>query len=119
MNFEEQMKQINICGIGPLRISRALLQAKLVKGSIIIITSQAGSTEWRFTQCPDGGDYGHHMSRAACNMGGEACPTPVEREPSAPALLHSCAALQKRGGARASRGNLRATRRAYAELTPR
>ena len=37
----------------------------------MIITSQAGSAEWRFTQNADaGGDYGHHMSRAACNIMG-------------------------------------------------
>ena len=70
MNFEEQMKQIDICGLGPLRVSWAMINKGLVKGSIIIVTSQAGSAEWRFTQNPEGGDYGHHMSRAACNMGG-------------------------------------------------
>merc|ERR1711920_220900 len=33
--------------------------------------SQAGSAEWRSTQNKDkGGDYGHHMSRAACNIAG-------------------------------------------------
>jgi len=88
MNFEEQMKQINICGIGPLRISRALLHAKLVKGSIIIITSQAGSTEWRFTQCPDGGDYGHHMSRAACNMGGVLLAQELKKDGIPVLLVH-------------------------------
>jgi NAD(P)-dependent dehydrogenase (short-subunit alcohol dehydrogenase family) len=70
MNFDEQLKQIDICAVGPLRVSRALLAKGLVKGPIIFITSQAGSAEWRFTQNPEGGDYGHHMSRAACNIGG-------------------------------------------------
>jgi len=70
MNFDEQLKQINICAVGPLRVSQALLEKGLVTGSIVIITSQAGSAEWRFTQNPEGGDYGHHMSRAACNIGG-------------------------------------------------
>ena len=70
MNFDEQLKQIDICAVGPLRVSWALLKAKLVTGSVVIITSQAGSAEWRFTQNPEGGDYGHHMSRAACNIGG-------------------------------------------------
>mmetsp|Transcript_31988 Transcript_31988/g.36393 ORF Transcript_31988/g.36393 Transcript_31988/m.36393 type:complete len:126 (-) Transcript_31988:234-611(-) len=38
---------------------------------LAIITSQAGSVEWRSTQNKDdGGDYGHHMSRAACNIAG-------------------------------------------------
>ena len=40
-----------------------------MRGAIVVITSQAGSAEWRFTQNPEGGDYGHHMSRAACNIG--------------------------------------------------
>merc|ERR1711974_317457 len=40
------------------------------KPAIVIISSQAGSAKWRFTQNKDkGGDYGHHMSRAACNIG--------------------------------------------------
>lgn len=71
MNFDEQLKQIDICGVGPLRVSRALLLAGLLgsESKIIIISSQAGSVEWRFTQNPSGGDYGHHMSRASCNMG--------------------------------------------------
>ena len=67
------MKQINICGIGPLRINAAAVQhGALAEGAkLIIITSQAGSCEWRTTQNKDeGGDYGHHMSRAACNIAG-------------------------------------------------
>jgi len=70
MNFDEQIKQIDICAVGPLRVSSALVNAGLVKGSIVVITSQAGSAEWRSTQnANEGGDYGHHMSRAACNIG--------------------------------------------------
>lgn len=70
LSFEEQAKQIDICAMGPLRVSSALFKAGLVKGSVVIISSQAGSAEWRFTQNPEGGDYGHHMSRAACNIMG-------------------------------------------------
>lgn len=64
INFEEQMKQINICAVGPLRVSAAFLHAGLLqKGSkIIMITSQGGSVSWRFTQNPTGHDYGHHVS---------------------------------------------------------
>ena len=69
MNFDEQLKQIDICAVGPLRVSWALINKGLVGGPIIMITSQAGSAQWRFTQNPEGGDYGHHMSRAACNIG--------------------------------------------------
>eukprot|EP00316_Scyphosphaera_apsteinii_P005928 CAMPEP_0119315190 /NCGR_PEP_ID=MMETSP1333-20130426/34777_1 /TAXON_ID=418940 /ORGANISM="Scyphosphaera apsteinii, Strain RCC1455" /LENGTH=278 /DNA_ID=CAMNT_0007320463 /DNA_START=157 /DNA_END=993 /DNA_ORIENTATION=+ len=71
LNFAEQLKQIDICALGPLRLNAALVNAKkLTNGAkIVVITSQAGSAEWRKTQNADeGGDYGHHMSRAACNI---------------------------------------------------
>ncbi|CAJ1372022.1 unnamed protein product [Effrenium voratum] len=57
--------------LGPLRVTGALYKNGLLKGGkVLIITSQAGSVEWRFTQNKkEGGDYGHHMSRAACNIG--------------------------------------------------
>lgn len=89
LNFEEQWKQIDICALGPLRVRLAIPQLTyaasapwqvtsalfnaggLKEGSkAVIITSQAGSVEWRLTQNPEGGDYGHHMSRAACNIMG-------------------------------------------------
>lgn len=71
IQMAEAIKQIDICGLGPLRCVAALKGAGKLKGSkVAVITSQAGSTQWRFTQNQDkGGDYGHHMSRAACNMG--------------------------------------------------
>mmetsp|Transcript_32708 Transcript_32708/g.50046 ORF Transcript_32708/g.50046 Transcript_32708/m.50046 type:complete len:329 (-) Transcript_32708:138-1124(-) len=73
LNFEEQMKQINICALGPLRVNSAMVNAGALatEAKLVIITSQAGSVEWRSTQNKDeGGDYGHHMSRAACNIAG-------------------------------------------------
>ena len=71
LNFEEEIKQIDICAVGQLRVNSALVNAgALAKDAkIICITSQAGSVGWRKTQNEDvGGDYGHHMSRAACNI---------------------------------------------------
>ena len=73
LNFDEELKMIDICSLGPLRVSAALYNAQLLKpgeSKVIIITSQAGSVDWRFTQNPTGHDYGHHMSRAACNIMG-------------------------------------------------
>lgn len=71
MACEEAIKQYDIQACGPLRCVGALKQADKLKGSkVIIITSQAGSARWRSTQNKDeGGNYGHHMSRAACNIG--------------------------------------------------
>lgn len=70
LNDKEELKQIDICALGPLRVTSALYKNGLLKnGKVLIITSQAGSVEWRFTQNQnEGGDYGHHMSRAACNI---------------------------------------------------
>jgi len=82
MNYVHQMLQIDVCALGPLRITQALykggkLERNGVPAKVIIITSQAGSCEWRFTQNPTPkpgeefhGNYGHHMSRAACNIMG-------------------------------------------------
>lgn len=73
LNFEEQLKQIDICALGPLRVNSAAVTAKALAddAKLVIITSQAGSAEWRKVQNKDeGGDYGHHMSRAACNIAG-------------------------------------------------
>jgi NAD(P)-dependent dehydrogenase (short-subunit alcohol dehydrogenase family) len=79
MNFPQQLLQIDICAVGPLRITHALYKAGKIAagGKVIIITSQAGSCEWRFTQnaTPKPGEefhgnYGHHMSRAATNIMG-------------------------------------------------
>jgi len=75
LNFPQELLQIDICALGPLRITSALYKAGLLEkdgkpGKVIIITSQAGSCEWRFTQNPTPkpgeefhGNYGHHMSR--------------------------------------------------------
>jgi NAD(P)-dependent dehydrogenase (short-subunit alcohol dehydrogenase family) len=91
MNYDEQLKQIDICGIGPLRVSASLQQAGALKkqAQLIVITSQAGSVEWRFTQNKnEGGDYGHHMSRAACNMGAVLLAEELRDEDISVVLLH-------------------------------
>jgi len=91
LNFDEELKQIDICGVGPLRVSAALYNAGgLQPGSTCaIITSQAGSAEWRFTQNKgEGGDYGHHMSRAACNIAGVLLSEELKSKGVAIVLLH-------------------------------
>lgn len=76
LNFKEELAMIDICALGPLRVTNALYQGGLLRKSdegeatkVVIITSQGGSVAWRTTQCPTGGDYGHHMSKSAANMG--------------------------------------------------
>eukprot|EP00192_Tetraselmis_astigmatica_P013389 CAMPEP_0117651912 /NCGR_PEP_ID=MMETSP0804-20121206/2346_1 /TAXON_ID=1074897 /ORGANISM="Tetraselmis astigmatica, Strain CCMP880" /LENGTH=330 /DNA_ID=CAMNT_0005457923 /DNA_START=138 /DNA_END=1130 /DNA_ORIENTATION=+ len=72
LNFEEELKQIDICALGPLRITSVLFNAGLLKegSKVAMITSQGGSVSWRPIQNPEGADYGHHMSKCAANMMG-------------------------------------------------
>ncbi len=72
-------------------MNSALINARaLADGAkLVIITSQAGSVEWRATQNKDvGGDYGHHMSRAACNMAGALLAEEVRGMGYSVLLLH-------------------------------
>jgi len=72
-NFTEEVKMIDICAVGHIRVTSALYNAKLLKegSKVANITSQGGSVEWRSTQNVGGPfDYGHHMSKAAANMAG-------------------------------------------------
>lgn len=72
LNFEEELKMIDICAVGPLRITAALQQAGAFapNAKVAMITSQGGSISWIPTRNPEGTDYGHHMSKAAANMMG-------------------------------------------------
>jgi len=91
LNFEEQLKMIDVCALGPLRISSAIFNKGLIApgGKVIIISSQAGSVEWRKTQNGGkGGDYGHHMSRAACNIMGVLLSEELKAAGVAVVLLH-------------------------------
>ena len=91
LNFDEQLKQINICALGPLRVNAAAVHAgSLSEGAkLVVITSQAGSCEWRFTQNKDeGGDYGHHMSRAACNMAAVLASEELKKKGFSLVMLH-------------------------------
>lgn len=91
LNFDEQLKQIDICALGPLRVNAALVNAKALAkdAKLVIITSQAGSVEWRSTQNKEeGGDYGHHMSRAACNIAGALQAEELRKEGYTVILLH-------------------------------
>lgn len=90
MDFAEEIKMIDICSVGMLRITNAMYHAgNLRKGSkIIMITSQGGSVGWRDTQCPNGGDYGHHMSKSAANMAGKLVANELSKEGIITGILH-------------------------------
>lgn len=90
LNDKEELKQIDICALGPLRVTSELYKAGLLKnGKVVIISSQAGSVEWRFTQnAGEGGDYGHHMSRAACNIAAALMSEELKKAGIPVVLLH-------------------------------
>jgi len=73
-NFDEQMKMIDICSIGILRVTSVIVKGGLLaeNAKICLITSQGGSINWRDTQnSGENMDYGHHMSKVAANMAGK------------------------------------------------
>lgn len=90
LNFAEEIKTIDICALGPLRISASLINSGLLKkdSKIIMITSQGGSIDWRTVQSPDGHDYGHHMSKAAANMMAKLLSLEVKEKGIAVGVFH-------------------------------
>lgn len=88
--FDEELKMIDICAIGSLRVTSALYKAEILKkgAKIAMITSQGGSISWRDVQNPEGHDYGHHMSKAASNMMGKLVSQELGSEGIAVAMLH-------------------------------
>jgi len=91
MNFKEELKQIDICAIGPLRVFTSLYKGGLIQegAKVAMITSQGGSVAWRPTQNgEDGGDYGHHMSKSAANMGSVLLAQEVKKKGIAVGILH-------------------------------
>lgn len=90
LNFEEEIKMIDICAVGPLRITAGLVNNGNLKngGKVAMITSQGGSIDWRTVQNPEGGDYGHHMSKAAANMMGVLVSQELKHKGICVTILH-------------------------------
>ncbi|KAG8461004.1 hypothetical protein KFE25_010755 [Diacronema lutheri] len=90
LNFEQEIKQFDVCALGPLRVTNALIKADLLKqgSKVIVITSQAGSVEWRCVQNPTGQNYGHHMAKAASNMASRLLAAELEDKQITVLMLH-------------------------------
>ena len=90
LNFKEELKMIDICALGPLRVSASLFNGGLLKegSKVAMITSQGGSVGWRTTQNPTGGDYGHHMSKSAANMMGVLLSQELKHKGVTVGILH-------------------------------
>jgi NAD(P)-dependent dehydrogenase (short-subunit alcohol dehydrogenase family) len=88
MDFGAQLAQIDVCAVGVLRVTSACLSVLTPGSKVVVVSSQAGSVAWRATQSPRGGEYGHHMSRAACNMAAVLLARELFPRGVAVALLH-------------------------------
>ena len=90
MDFSEELKMIDICAVGMLRVTNAMYRAGNLKSGakIAMITSQGGSVGWRDVQCPNGGDYGHHMSKSAANMAGKLVANELKGKGITTVILH-------------------------------
>lgn len=91
LNFAEELRMIDICALGPLRVTAALRAAGRIKspgGRVAVLTSQGGSIAWRAVQNPEGHDYGHHMSKAAANMMAVLLANELKTEGVSVSILH-------------------------------
>jgi len=90
INYKEDWKMIDICALGPLRVTTSVVNAGLMKegSTVAMITSQGGSVSWRTVQNPTGGDYGHHMSKAAANMMAVLLSQELKEKKIAVGILH-------------------------------
>jgi len=90
-DFGEQMKMIDICAVGILRVTSSIVKADLLASNakVSCITSQGGSIAWRTTQnAGENMDYGHHMSKAAANMAGKLLSIELARKGYSVSILH-------------------------------
>lgn len=89
-NFPEEMKMIDICAVGQLRIAKGVMNNLTPGAKIAMITSQGGSIAWRDVQNGTSGpfDYGHHMSKAAANMGSKLLALEMQPKGHPVAVLH-------------------------------
>jgi len=90
-NFAEELKMIDICAVGMLRVTSGLVKNDLMAkdSKVVLITSQGGSIAWRDTQNAGGPyDYGHHMSKAAANMLGKLLSIELKEKKIMVSILH-------------------------------
>jgi NAD(P)-dependent dehydrogenase (short-subunit alcohol dehydrogenase family) len=84
LDLERVRWQFEINALGPLRVTRALLDHLHRGAKIAIITSRMGS----IADNGSGGSYGYRMSKAAVNMAGVSLARDLRPRGIAVALLH-------------------------------
>jgi len=84
VDFDDMLEQYRINTIGPLRITRALLDNLATDAKVGIVTSRVGSIE----DNGSGNNYGYRCSKAAANMVGRNLHHDLSPRGIAVALLH-------------------------------
>jgi NAD(P)-dependent dehydrogenase (short-subunit alcohol dehydrogenase family) len=84
LDFDRIRNQLEVNGIGPLRVTAAL-RTSLGRGAkVAIVTSRMGSID----DNTSGGRYGYRMSKAAVNMAGRSLAHDLKPDGVAVAILH-------------------------------
>lgn len=84
LDFDDISQQFEVNALGPLRVTRALLDTLHEGSKVAIVTSRMGS----ITDNTSGGYYGYRVSKAAVNMIGMSLRHDLEPRGIAVALLH-------------------------------
>ncbi len=84
LDFEGVRRQLEINAIGPLRVTRALLDHLPGGAKVAVITSRMGS----IADNTSGGAYGYRMSKAAVNAAGKSLAIDLAPRGISVALLH-------------------------------
>eukprot|EP00172_Hildenbrandia_rubra_P000802 Plantae.Rhodophyta-Hildenbrandia_rubra.ctg14531.p1 GENE.Plantae.Rhodophyta-Hildenbrandia_rubra.ctg14531~~Plantae.Rhodophyta-Hildenbrandia_rubra.ctg14531.p1 ORF type:complete len:269 (-),score=87.65 Plantae.Rhodophyta-Hildenbrandia_rubra.ctg14531:274-1080(-) len=90
VDVEGLRKMFEICSVSPLRIVEGLVNRSILKkdgGKVALITSEGGSIGIR-SEKEGGGNYGHHMSKAAENMMGRLLAWDLKERGIAVVMLH-------------------------------
>ena len=80
-NFKEDVKMIEICALGPLHVTATLKRAGLLRGSVVVVTSQAGSCAW-YAALPPRRHQAHHFCTQPCTIDPPPPPPPHTHTPA-------------------------------------
>ncbi len=84
LDFDRMRAQYEVNALGPLKVTRAMLNNLADAAKIAIVTSRVGS----LGDNASGGNYGYRMSKAAANMAGVNLMHDLKPEGIAVILLH-------------------------------
>jgi NAD(P)-dependent dehydrogenase (short-subunit alcohol dehydrogenase family) len=84
LDIESVRRQFEVNALGPLRVTRSLLDALKDGAKIALVTSRMGS----IADNESGGSYGYRMSKAALNAAGMSLARDLRERGIAVAILH-------------------------------